>query len=67
MNAAIKLIVGLLLILVGLYAYLSKWINGFFGDQFVLMLKLIIGNIPGLIILIGLILLLLGFSDLKSK
>ena len=66
MNGALKVIMGLILILVGLYAYFSNWFNGFFGHQFMLMLKLIIGNIPGLVILIGLIMLLLGFSDLKK-
>ncbi|MBI2670901.1 hypothetical protein HYX18_02915 [Candidatus Woesearchaeota archaeon] len=67
MNGAMKVIIGLLLILVGLYAYFSNWLNGFFGKQFMVMLKLIFGNIPGLVILIGLVVLLLGFSDLKSK
>ncbi len=66
MNGAIKIVTGLILILVGLWVYLSKWLNGFFGEQFVTILKLILGNIPGLIILIGLIVLLLGFSDLKN-
>ena len=67
MNGAIKVVTGLILILVGLWVYLSNWVNGFFGKQLLLILKLILGNIPGLIILIGLIVLLLGFSDLKNN
>ncbi len=67
MNGIMKVIIGLLLILAGLYTYLSNWFNGFFGRQFMTMLYLIIGNIPGLVILIGLVVLLLGFSDMKNK
>jgi hypothetical protein len=67
MNGVLKVIVGLLLILAGLYTYFSSWFNGFFGRQFMAALYLVIGNIPGLVILIGLVVLLLGFSDLKSK
>lgn len=67
MSGIIKVVGGLLLILAGLWVYLSKYLNGFFGKQFLLMLKLLIGNIPGLVILIGLITLLLGFSDLKNR
>lgn len=67
MNGALKVIIGLLLILAGLYTYFSNWFNGFFGKQFMAAVNLIIGNLPGLVILIGLIILLLGFSDLKSK
>ena len=67
MNGAMKVIIGLLLMLAGLYVYFSNWFNGFFGKQFLAMFYLLIGNIPGLVILIGLVILLLGFSDLKSK
>ena len=67
MNGVLKVIVGLLFILAGLYTYFSSWFNGFFGKQFMAAFNLIVGNIPGLIILIGLIILLLGFSDLKAK
>lgn len=66
MSGAIKVVAGLLLILVGLWVYLSNWLSGFFGKQFLIMLKLILGNVPGLVILIGLVVLLLGLSDLKS-
>lgn len=67
MNGIMKVIIGLILILAGLYTYLSSWFNGFFGREFMAMLYLIIGNIPGLVILIGLVVLLLGFSDMKNK
>ena len=66
MSGAIKVVLGLILILVGLWVYLSKWFHGFFGNQFMAMLYLILGNLPGLVILIGLIVLLLGLSDIKG-
>jgi len=66
MNGAIKVVFGLLVIIAGLYIYLSGWFNGFFAHQFMNALKLVIGNIPGLIILIGLVMLLLGISDARN-
>ena len=67
MNALFKIILGIFVVLVGIYIYVSGWLNGFFAQQFKSLLFLILGNIPGLIILIGIVILILGFSDLGSK
>jgi len=67
MNALFKIILGIFVVLVGIYIYVSGWLNGFFAQQFKNLLFLILGNIPGLIILIGIVILILGFSDLGSK
>ncbi|HLC73678.1 MAG TPA: hypothetical protein VJH20_03510 [Candidatus Nanoarchaeia archaeon] len=67
MNALFKTILGLFVIIVGIYIYISGWLNGFFAQQFKNLLFLILGNIPSLIILIGVVILILGFSDLGSK
>ena len=67
MKGLFKIILGLFVILIGVYIYLSGWLNGFFAQQFKTLLFLILGNIPGLVILIGLVILLLGFGELNSK
>ena len=63
MHGAVKLLIGLLLIIAGVWGYIA-WSTAW--QQLKLAFWLIIGNIPGIIIIIGIILLLLGFSDLKS-
>ena len=66
MNKAIKIVLGLLLMVVGLYSYFLKFSWIWPWQQFVMLVKLVIGNLGLLVILIGLILLLLGFSELKD-
>ncbi len=66
MHGSMKLIIGLLLMIAGIYAYLSGWFDGFFATQLKMLFWLVIGNIPGLIALIGLIMFLLGVSDIKG-
>ena len=67
MNGIFKTILGIFVVIVGLYLYVSGWFNGFFAQQLKQLFFLIIGNIPGLIILIGLVILILGFTELKSR
>jgi hypothetical protein len=66
MNGALKGIIGLILIVVGVYIYVSGWFNGFFAKEFINLLKLIVGNIPGLIALICLLFAFLVFSVLRD-
>jgi len=66
MNKAIKIVFGLLLIVAGLYSYFLKFSWIWPWQQFVMLLKLVIGNLGLLVILIGLVLLLLGFIELKD-
>jgi len=66
MNKAIKIVLGLLLIVAGLYSYFLKFSWIWPWQQFVTLVKLAIGNLGLLVIFIGLILLLLGFSELKD-
>ncbi|MBS3141640.1 hypothetical protein J4405_05875 [Candidatus Woesearchaeota archaeon] len=58
-KALLKVFFGLLLMLVGIFFYgYYKW-----WDSFLILLK---GSIPAVVILIGLVFLLVGFSDMKS-
>jgi len=66
MNGALKVVIGLILIVIGVYAYLSGWFGGFFAHQLKSIFFLAIGNIPGLVVLIGLVMFLLGISDMKG-
>ncbi len=63
MNGAVKLLIGLLLMVVGVWIYLT-W------NRALIELKdlfwLFVGNLPALVIFIGLIVFLLGISDMKS-
>lgn len=67
MKGLFKTLLGVFVIIIGIYIYISGWFNGFFAQQFKDLLFLLIGNIPGLLILIGLVILLIGLSDLKSS
>ena len=63
MKGVLQLIIGLLLIIAGVWIYLAlPW----FGRAFVNALYLVVGNIPGIVVLIGLIVLLVGISNLKQ-
>jgi len=53
----LKVFFGLLLVLVGVYGLYNWW------EPFLTLLE---GSIPAFVILIGLIFLLVGFSDMKS-
>lgn len=66
MNGALKVVIGLILIVIGVYAYLSGWFGGFFARELKNIFFLTIGNIPGLVAFIGLIFFLLGISDMKG-
>jgi len=70
MKGAMKLIGGLLLIIVGIYIYATNWqiwgTYAFFRHELIELLKLFIGNIPLIVIIVGLILILLGSSDMKG-
>ena len=63
MHGSIKLIMGLLLIIVGVYSYVAY---GPFREQLFALVKLALWNWGLLVIFIGLIFLMLGFSELKS-
>ena len=63
MNGAVKIVIGLLLIIVGVYSYVAY---GPFREQLINLIKLALWNWGLLIIFIGLIFLLLGFSELKG-
>lgn len=63
MHGAVKVIVGLLLIIVGVYSYV-RW--EFFFGQLKNLFWLFVGNWGLWIALIGLIFLFLGTSDLKE-
>ena len=67
MSGPFKAILGVFIILIGLYIYVSGWFNGFFANNFKLLLFMFLGNIPGLIILVGLVMLILGMTELGSK
>ena len=57
-KALLKVFFGLLLMLAGIFGIVKWW------GPFLTLLK---GSIPVLVILIGLIFLLVGFSDMKSE
>jgi len=63
MNGAVKIISGLLLIIIGVYSYVAY---GPFREQLVALVKLALWNWGLLVMFIGLIFLLLGFSELKN-
>ena len=58
-----KVVIGLILIIGGVLTY---WYSSLAFLQLKALFWLVVGNIPALVILIGLILLLIGFSDVKS-
>jgi len=57
-----KVVIGLVLIIGGVLTY---WYSSLALLQLKTLFWLVVGNIPALVILIGLILLLMGFSDMK--
>lgn len=57
-----KVVIGLVLIIGGVLAY---WYSSLAFSQLKALFWLVVGNIPALVILIGLVLLLMGFSDMK--
>ena len=63
MNGTVKIIIGLLLIIVGVYSYVAY---GPFREQLINLIKLALWNWGLLVMFIGLIFLLLGFSELKG-
>ncbi|HLC55673.1 MAG TPA: hypothetical protein VJJ23_00370 [Candidatus Nanoarchaeia archaeon] len=63
MNGAVKLLIGLLLMMVGVWIYLT-WNRALI--ELKNLLWLFVGNLPALVIFIGLIVFLLGISDMKS-
>ncbi len=63
MNGAVKIVIGLLLIVVGVYSYVAY---GPFREQLINLIKLALWNWGLLVVFIGLIFLLLGFSELKG-
>jgi len=63
MNGAVKIVIGLLLIIVGVYSYVAY---GPFREQLINLIKLALWNWGLLVMFIGLIFLLLGFSELKG-
>ena len=62
-GGAVKIIIGLILIIAGIYSYIT-WQP--LREQLIALVKLVVWNIPGLVILIGIIVLLLGLSDAKG-
>ncbi|MBS3167662.1 hypothetical protein J4216_00880 [Candidatus Woesearchaeota archaeon] len=54
-NAILKIVIGLILILVAVYSIIVWWLA-----DFLVLLK---GGIPVLVFLIGIVFLLLGFED----
>ena len=67
MKGLFKTLLGIFIIVIGIYIYVSGWFNGFFASQLKSLVFLLIGNIPALLILIGLVIIIIGLSDLKSK
>jgi len=67
MKGLFKVLLGIFIIIIGIYIYISGWFNGFFATQLKNLIFLLIGNIPGLIILIGLVVAILGFGEASSK
>ena len=63
MNGAIKIISGLLLVIVGVYSYVAY---GPFREQLINLIKLALWNWGLVVILIGLVFLMLGFSEMKN-
>jgi len=63
MNGAIKIISGLLLVIVGIYSYVAY---GPFREQLINLIKLALWNWGLVVILIGLVFLMLGFSEMKN-
>ena len=63
MNGAIKILMGLILMIVGVWVYLT-WNMAL--TQLKNLFWLFVGNLPALIIFIGLIAFLLGISDMKG-
>ena len=57
-----KVVIGLVLIIGGVLTY---WYSSLALLQLKTLFWLVVRNIPALVILIGLILLLMGFSDMK--
>ena len=66
MHKAIKIVLGLLLIVAGLYSYFLKFSWIWPWQQFVMLVKLAIGNLGLLVILIGLAIFILGVSELRD-
>ena len=66
MDKAIKIVLGLLLIVAGIYSYTWRFSWIWPWQQFVTLVKLVIGNIGLVVILIGLVLFVLGLSELKD-
>lgn len=58
-----KVLIGLILMIGGVLIY---WYSSTALSQLKALFWLVVGNIPALIILIGLVMLLIGFSDIKS-
>lgn len=67
MKGLFKTLLGIFIIVIGIYIYVSGWFNGFFASQLKNLIFLLIGNIPALLILIGLVIIIIGLSDLKSN
>jgi len=63
MHGALKLILGLIFIVLGIYSYVA-WNT--FLEQLIMLIKLIVWNWGLWLALIGLVMLLLGASDLKG-
>ena len=66
MDKAIKIVLGLLLMIAGVYSYFLKFSWIWPWQQFVMLVKLAIGNLGLLVILIGLAIFILGVSELKD-
>ena len=58
-----KVLIGLILIIGGVLTY---WYSSMAFSQLKALFWLFLGNIPALVILIGLVMLLMGFSELKA-
>ena len=58
-----KVVIGLILIIGGVLTY---WYSSTAFSQLKALFWLVVGNIPAFLILIGLVVLLMGFSDVKS-
>jgi hypothetical protein len=61
MNKWLELLVGLILVLVPVYAWTTKWMG--FDQAALIFLK---GGLIWLVILVGLLFIILGISDLKE-
>ena len=66
MDKSIKIVLGLLLMVAGVYSYFLSFSWIWPWQQFVMLVKLVIGNLGLLVIMIGLGLLVLGASELKD-